>query len=45
MKTKELKVKSEFWHAKCDELTEELESSKLVLVKEREIVERHQRIF
>jgi hypothetical protein len=21
MKTKELKVKSEFWHAKCDELT------------------------
>jgi hypothetical protein len=44
-KTKELEVKSEFWHTKCDKLTEELESSQLVLTKEREIVERHRRIF
>jgi hypothetical protein len=28
MKTKELEVESTFWHAKCDQLTEELESLK-----------------
>jgi hypothetical protein len=45
MKTKELEVESTFWHAKCDQLTEELESLKLGPGKERKFVERHRRIF